>query len=672
MNCFLRYIGVVDTRDKLHHVNFERGLNIITGASSTGKSAILEIFDFCLGSSEDTVPVGRITERAQAYFIAFEFPGYMLVTARTASDKKCFLSVWHGCSHTELLDTIARSPDAFTEKRREFPHADFKKELGRHFSITFKNVDVEPWRQFVPRAKSPTPSVRTFASFMLQHQNLVANKHAIFYRFDEKEKRDQAIEHFKILMGLVKEEYYDQAKQLEQTRLDLKKIENQIPREVKKKDAIVANYDRLLSLYNALAGRPLVDSLGSEIYLSPRQYMDYLSEHSVQINMLSNKVETERQKLLDLAAPILNDKRKAGRLLTQVKQSIKTAENFSIGIQGMQIPKSTELTHTHCLLCESATALPAVEASKLIEAIDWLNDELKLSTYAIESFADQERQLIKNIAGYDAELEPIQKSILHLDEELKRLSASKSVNEQAIAVKVELELALRDQLAKRVVDLSEQEKTLRAEVKRLQELVNAHGVETKLKSLNDAINDTLCRFGDRFDFESTYKPSRLRFDLQTFELWYQMDESTRVYLRSMGSGANWLYSHLALFMSLHYQFAAYHKHGCKIPPILFLDQPTQVYFPALDKDDTFDSNAASGRADRVKKKDSDLLAVNSMFTELARFCDETEMETGVRPQIIVSDHADNLALGEPYEFSSFVRRTWRERGFIANEEEVVV
>lgn len=223
MNCFLRYIGVVDTRDKLHHVNFERGLNIITGASSTGKSAILEIFDFCLGSSEDTVPVGRITERAQAYFIAFEFPGYMLVTARTASDKKCFLSVWHGCSHTELLDTIGRSPDAFTEKRREFPHADFKKELGRHFSITFKNVDVEPWRQFVPRAKSPTPSVRTFASFMLQHQNLVANKHAIFYRFDEKEKRDQAIEHFKILMGLVKEEYYDQAKQLEQTRLDLKK-----------------------------------------------------------------------------------------------------------------------------------------------------------------------------------------------------------------------------------------------------------------------------------------------------------------------------------------------------------------------------------------------------------------------------------------------------------------
>lgn len=671
MNCFLRYIGVIDTRNKLHHVNFDRGLNIITGASSTGKSAILEIFDFCLGSSEDTIPVGRITERAQLYFIAFEFPGYILVAARTASDKKCFLSVWHGCSHSELLDTITRSPDAFTEKRREYPHPEFKKELGRHFSITFKNVDVEPWRQFVPRAKSPTPSVRTFASFMLQHQNLVANKHAIFYRFDEKEKRDQAIEHFKILMGLVEEVYYDQAKQLEQTKQDLKKIQNQIPREVKKKDAVVTNYDRLLSLYNALAGLPLVDALGSDIYSTPGRYLEQLSEHSVQINLLSNQAEVERQRLLSLAAPILSDKRQASRLLTQIRQSIKAAENFSVGIQGSDIPKSTELTHTHCLLCESPTELPALEASKLIEAIDWLNDELKLSTYTLESFADQERETIKTIAEYDGALEKIQISIIPLDEELKRLSASKSVNEQAIAIKVELELAIRDQLKKPVVELSEQEKILSAEVKRLQALVNAHGVETKLKSLNDAINETLCRFGDRFEFESTYKPSRLRFDLQTFELWYQMDADTRVYLRSMGSGANWLYSHLALFMSLHYQFAAYHKHGCKIPPILFLDQPTQVYFPALDKDEAFDPNASSGRADRVKKKDGDLLAVNSMFTQLARFCDETETDTGVRPQIIVSDHADNLALEEPYEFSAFVRKTWRERGFIADEEEAV-
>jgi hypothetical protein len=105
--------------------------------------------------------------------------------------------------------------------------------------------------------------------------------------------------------------------------------------------------------------------------------------------------------------------------------------------------------------------------------------------------------------------------------------------------------------------------------------------------LSQDIDAKMCELGNHFDFEETYKPSALRFDVEAFDLWYQQDDKTRVYLRSMGSGANWLYSHLAL---LHYQFAARSESGRKIPPILFLDQPTQVYFPAsLDDADEFDA-----------------------------------------------------------------------------------
>ena len=50
-------------------------------------------------------------------------------------------------------------------------------------------------------AKKEAPSFRHFTSFMLQHQNLIANKHALFYRFDEKEKKDQVIEQFKIFLN---------------------------------------------------------------------------------------------------------------------------------------------------------------------------------------------------------------------------------------------------------------------------------------------------------------------------------------------------------------------------------------------------------------------------------------------------------------------------------------
>lgn len=222
MKCFLRYIGVVDTQEKIHQVRLEPGLNVITGKSSTGKSAILEIFDYCLGSSENTIPVGKITERAETFFIALQFPRYFLIAARKKKSDRCFLMEVRSTDADHLLKLIEQ-PNAFFDTKYYMPLADFKKNLGRHFAITLENIDEDPFIKLTGRKKSSTPSIRSFSSFMLQHQNLVANKHAIFYRFDEKEKRDQAINHFKILMGLVDERYFELHKEYELAKYELKK-----------------------------------------------------------------------------------------------------------------------------------------------------------------------------------------------------------------------------------------------------------------------------------------------------------------------------------------------------------------------------------------------------------------------------------------------------------------
>lgn len=69
MRAHIKYIGIVDRDDHPHIVEFFTGINIITGRSSTGKSALIEIFDYCFGSSEYTVPEGVITEAASIYFV---------------------------------------------------------------------------------------------------------------------------------------------------------------------------------------------------------------------------------------------------------------------------------------------------------------------------------------------------------------------------------------------------------------------------------------------------------------------------------------------------------------------------------------------------------------------------------------------------------------------------
>ena len=186
--------------------------------------------------------------------------------------------------------------------------------------------------------------------------------------------------------------------------------------------------------------------------------------------------------------------------------------------------------------------------------------------------------------------------------------------------------------------------------------------------MNAQIEAAMQDIGQRFDFEESYRPINLKFSLATFDLWHERREgrgTKKVFLRAMGSGANWLYCHLTLFLALHRVFASNSNAGCKIPPILFLDQPTQVYFPNYLNDDAdeFDVTELASAA-RKNSIDEDLHAVVNMYSELLRFCDETENVSKIRPQIIVTDHADHLALGGMTSFDSLVRARWRTRGFI--------
>src|SRR5947207_10733307 len=57
-------------------------LNIITGDSKTGKSAIIHIVDYCLGSGECHVPEGVIRQKVAWYGVLFESAGRQLFVAR--------------------------------------------------------------------------------------------------------------------------------------------------------------------------------------------------------------------------------------------------------------------------------------------------------------------------------------------------------------------------------------------------------------------------------------------------------------------------------------------------------------------------------------------------------------------------------------------------------------
>jgi hypothetical protein len=189
--------------------------------------------------------------------------------------------------------------------------------------------------------------------------------------------------------------------------------------------------------------------------------------------------------------------------------------------------------------------------------------------------------------------------------------------------------------------------------------------DVKLTEARRYIHSAMADIGGRFDFEESYRPINLNFSLESFDLWHEERDRRRVFLRSMGSGANWLYCHLSLFMALHKLFC-HLGDSCKIPAILFLDQPSQVYFPSfgVDSAEEFNARELAEKAGKGDRLDEDVRAVENLYSELVSFCEQALAETGSEPQIIVSDHADNLNLAGKITFASLVRARWRTRGFI--------
>lgn len=434
------------------------------------------------------------------------------------------------------------------------------------------------------------------------------------------------------------------------------------------KARFIARVDELLAEYKVISGTNLTTLAGEQIASSVKSSFKKIRDLNIKIDSAADTY-TERKRALEeerskqtLVVRELQDK------LYAVRSSISLTEDFAKTIAQIPVPEYAEISESHCPFCEAPSPHVEDEANKLTVAIDWMNTELKTTSYARESFREHEGKLLKMLLAEKEKLSDIQVKINQMGKQVEDLKKSKTVDEIALRVKHRLEGVIEDYSNKPKSEFEGVRQAIKKRLNEIQPLLDEYDVPGKMSDLSNLINSEMARIGSDFDFEEAYKPINLKFDLHTFDLWHESSTMGNVYLRSMGSGANWLYTHLTLFLALHSVFALKHKDGCKIPPILFLDQPTQVYFPAkIDhRPEGFDPQALAVLTDRAEHADEDIGSVTKMFDKLVEFCEQTHAVTGIEPQIIVTDHADDLKLNGEADFQSFVRKTWRKRGFIAD------
>lgn len=659
MKSYVKYIGLIDKKDKIHSVQFTTGVNIITGKSSTGKSAIIEIFDYCMGSSEFNIPSGVITDNADIYFVILSIKETFLVLARKENDKKIFLK-----EESNLPDIKVLNKEYFDNKFF-ISNSDFKVNLGHYFGLDINDIDEDKSVSQYTGQKKGRPSVRNIISYLIQHQNLIANKHSLFYRFDENEKREQTIDQFKIFAGFVTQEYYILKQNLANSKKQLKKLENEEKSIKNQMEFNRKRIDSLLLEYEIISGNKLFEEASNIILSNPANYIDKLVAKGISIN--ENNDESV-EKILSLEKEynkLLSQKRELNYKYKNINSSIDYAKKYKEELSNNQAITEASINVATCPFCTQETNVIANEANQLEKAIEWLNIELRKSPYLLDSFESDKNNIKEKILIIDEEIENIKNEIEQLKNITKALENNRSLNEQALKVKLKIENLLESFIDREDNNIEEKIKAMQQEISGYEKLLkDKFNLDKQLEEAEKYINYKMKEIGNKLDFESSYKPINLKFSLTNFDLWHEKENKDKVYLRSMGSGANWLYSHITLFLALQSFFCSLGNKSI-VPSILFLDQPSQVYFPTSIKDENDEFNI-----DRIEEKkgtdtkDEDLKAVTNLFNQLVSFCKTTLKETGIEPQIIITDHADRLELDD-VDFEDLVNgRRWRAIGFI--------
>lgn len=660
MKSYIKYIGVIDKTDQIHFVEFTQGVNVITGKSSTGKSAMIEIFDYCFGSSNFTIPSGVITDNSQYYFLVINIEESYLTIARTENSKNVFLKV-----DNEIPD-ISNYSHSFFES--SYYSKDFNVELGHYLGLCIDDTDEDLedriYRKF--NAKKSRPSIRNMTPFILQHQNLIANKHSLFYRFDQKEKREQTIEQFKIFSGFVTQEFFTIKQEIAEFERELKKLEHKQINDLQIKDKLIVKLDNLLIEYYLTTGNHLFNENSDHILLNPQNYIDLLKNKYVNPNYVNDKIPIEISKLIDKREKLYSLKKELWEKSQLITSSINYAKNFSSIIRENQEIKDANITASNCPFCNTKHEKIYSFSNDLLKSINWLNDELNKTHYQIDSFESDRKCINAQIRDLSNKIKEISYPIKAFEE--------KTSNEQYVPLYAQsarlqgkVEHFLQNNVVENTFEVNERISFLQKEIStKSNELQSKFNVNKLLLFAEKYINNAMNSIANEFDFEESYKPLNLHFELESFDLYhYDNRNKKKIYLRSMGSGANWLYSHLSLFLALNKYFCALGSRSL-IPSILFLDQPTQVYFPTSvdNNENEFDARLLKKLEGKEDKLDDDIKSVTNIFNQLVKYCKDTEEETGILPQIIVTDHADNLKLDDT-DFDLLVNnRRWRKKGFI--------
>ena len=634
MKSYIKSIIIFCKNGEKRIVPLEQGVNIITGESKTGKSALVEIIDYCLCSTRCTVPKGKITEFSYLYTLVMLIGDSTYIIARYNWDNggKMHFSKEAADFSPENLEVTY-----FIEKTA-LSYKDVKNKIECVLGLFITNMATDADQ------KGKKASLRNMVSYLFQHQNLMASKFALFYRFSDFYKRKDAIEQFPVFAGIISQAYYSDLIQLNTLKSQLKQKQNKQKANKKSITIIKENLTPLLTDYFALLEQDFDGNMPVQKMLKIASVLPELDDSQL---FGENKITERYSELNDELENLRNEEREILLRINNINNASGAGNSFSQMLKDLKqqtIVAEIETDEYTCPLCGQKCQEISDNDLKLIEATNWLDDELKITAKYTADFSEDIRKLNEAHSKIEEKIRDVWKQIKTIE---KKFISSKTLTSKREKVNyAKARIALYAEVSSSgIFETADGDiEKLKEKIVRLEQKIKRFNVDKKMSEAEIFLSDNMNRLSLMLDFEDEYKPIDLNFGLTdgSFDIYQHQKSNENIHLYEMGSGANWVSCHIALFLSFLHYFSA--RGNSPMPLIMFFDQPSQVYFPQ-DND--------KGEIDQA-----DLVAVNRMYKTIFDEINFIGKDTGILPQIIIVDHVDGNNLECKEEFNKYVRCNW--------------
>lgn len=629
---------------RMRRLDFAPGaLNIVTGESGTGKSALLAIVEYCLGRDTNFVPVGPITDTVEWYGALWQLDAHGS-HAFVARPKPAGQNASTSAAMLEFGANL--DVPGFEELRANINTKQLRQQLGRHIGIEENETDPGPWT-----LRHPLEANLGHAALLcLQSQSEIASQSLLFHRMGE-QGIDQALrDTIPYFLGAVAPDEALKRAQLRDAKRALVRIGTQYERSQLEARTISVELGALYA--EAVAAgiaeeidaddeRMLVQALeAARSRRTPDQSAAGPSEQDGLRNLEEQRtaLSGELRMVMENRALLLDETRATGQFLTAVEQqrsrltSLKLLPDLS---DALHIDRGEHFVFD-CPACGNNLEAPDPTAGALHASLESLRKQIGDLSGARPAQREALTELDTQAESLRERLRTVDVALRNLDRGRRITDDERSDNRDFTRGRIDATLArldLTDEIAVEV--LWQQLGQTRAAVEALESELDDDARREQLTSRLVAVGRDIKAYAVRLDLEHSGEDVRL--DLS--RLTVVADTATGpAPLSRIGSAKNWVGYHLATHLALHRYLTLQRR---PVPRLLMLDQPTQAHYPSEKDNET-----------GLPERDADRIAVRAMF-ELMR---DVVAELTPDFQMIVCDHAD---LPEEW-FAESVRHRWRD------------